>query len=96
MKDEQTTAGSCIWTWSVWCLPLLIVPVIIGLFVSIWPVGVLLALGFLAWMGRMHFSDSPGWGKVVLYVFMQAVWIPLFWITIGWGFCAVTGSGTFK
>lgn len=98
-------AGSCIKVLLVWISPLLVVPLLGVISGGAWPLGVLLAIGFLVWMGRISARDSsgrPGYdikphpGRVVLYVVFQLIWIPLFWAAIVWGFCAATGSGTFK
>jgi len=96
--------GSCLRTFFFWGLPAIVVPLIIGLFVAVWPVGLALALAFLFWMGRMQWrssaggpeaGDAPQWSKVFLYVVVQVVLIPLLWFALVWGFCNVTGSGKF-
>ena len=97
--------GSGIKILLIWAAPLFAVPLLVAISGGAWPLGALLAIGFLVWMGRISASDSsgrPGYdskpqtGRVVLYVVLQLIWIPLFWTAIFWGFCANNGSGTFK
>ena len=87
-----------------WGLPTVAVPVIILMFQDGWPIGVALALCLLVWLGKVHSETSsstpgtqsaPKWARVLLYVVVQIIWIPLFWMGLVWGFCMVTGSGKF-
>lgn len=103
--SDMTHSGSCVKILFVWVAPLFAVPLLVVICGGAWPLGALLAIGFLVWMGRFSARNSsgrPGYdsqpqtGRVVLYVVLQLVWIPLFWTAIFWGFCAATGSGTFK
>lgn len=102
---DMAHSTSCIKILFIWVSPLLAVPLLVAIFGGAWPLGVLLATGFLVWLGRISARDSsgrPGYdtkihsGRVVLYVVLQLIWIPLFWTAIFWGFCAASGSGTFK
>lgn len=102
---DMAHAGSCIKILLIWVAPLFAVPLLVAICGGAWPLGALLGIGFLVWMGRISASDSSGrpgsdskpqTGRVVLYVVLQLVWIPLFWTAIFWGFCAASGSGTFK
>ena len=100
-----SSGGSCLKMGVVWGLPAIVVPLIMGLFMSVWPIGLTLAVGFLLWMGKMQATDSmtdsgagtnTQWGRVVLYVVVQVILIPLVWFAVAWGFCAISGSGSFK
>ncbi len=107
IEDAEVPAkgGSCLWIGFIWGTPTVAVPLILGLFGSVWPVGVALALGLLFLMGRMQSADfaaEPGaathrqWGRVILYMVIQMVLIPMLWFAVVWGFCAISGSGKFK
>jgi hypothetical protein len=102
---DMANSGSCIKVLLVWVSPLFAVPLLVAICGGAWPLGAILAIGFLVWMGRISGTDSSGrsgsdtkpqTGRVVLYVVLQLVWIPLFWCAVVWGFCAASGSGTFK
>ncbi|MEY4568979.1 MAG: hypothetical protein RLZZ398_418 [Verrucomicrobiota bacterium] len=93
----------------IWFMPSLVVPLIFLFLASAWPLAVLIAIAFLVWLGRIQFAGDPlefnphsgdatkpGWGKVTLYVIVQLIWIPMFLCAVIWGFCVLTGSGTFK
>ncbi len=102
---DMARSGSCIKILLIWISPLFAVPLLVVICGGAWPLGALLAIGFLVWLGKISATDSsarhgsdtnPQTGRVVLYVVLQLVWIPLFWTAIFWGFCAASGSGTFK
>ncbi len=97
---ELADTGSCLKVGLVWILPLFAVPLLVAICGGAWPVGVILAIGFLVWMGKIYVRESnnrlgantfPLGGRVVIYVVLQLIWIPLFWTAIFWGFCSRTG-----
>lgn len=98
------SGGSCFKTLMVWCLPAVAVPLIIGLFASSPIMGGILSLCFLIAMGKIYAGDlyqdnaaenQRRWPKVLLYLVIQVILIPLVWLALIWGFCVVTGSGKF-
>ena len=100
----SAATGSCLKVLLVWGSPSLVVPVLLAMCGGAWPVAVIIAIAFLTWMGGISATDSSGrpgsgtrprTGRVVLYVIVQLVWIPLFWMSVAWGFCAFTGAGKF-
>ncbi len=101
---DMAQTGSCIKILLVWVMPLFAVPLLVLICGGAWLLGAILAIGFLVWMGRFSASDTsgkPGYdtkpqtARIVLYVVLQLVWIPLFWCAVVWGFCAISGSGKF-
>ncbi len=100
--NKSESSGGCLKTF-VWFLPSFVVPIIVGLSLTCWPIGVVLALVFLIWMGNLTVEDSnaqPNAGekrglskkwRVAIYVVLQVIWIPLFLAAVFWGFCMVSG-----
>jgi hypothetical protein len=85
----------------IWCLPSIVVPLIVVFCSMAWPLSLVLVFGFLTWIGRTCLSGSdaeaaPSWGDVALYVLVQVIWIPLFLSAIVWGFCSLSGMGNLK
>jgi hypothetical protein len=89
-------------------MPSIVVPLILLFLASVWPLAVLIAIGFLIWVGHIQSAEDlpkfkppsgatpkPRWGKIVFYAIVQLIWIPLFWSAVIWGFCGLNGSGTF-
>ena len=107
--SHASKSGSCLMTLFIWFMPSLVVPLIFLFLASARPLAVLIAIAFLVWLGRIQFAEetlefnphsgdasNSRWGKVALYVIVQLIWIPLFLCAVLWGFCVLTGSGTFK
>lgn len=91
--------GSCLKTIWLWCGPSFVVPLIMALMAMAWPVGVAISIMFLVIMGRSVATDSgdtkPDTARVVLYVVLQIIWIPLFVFGVLWGICAMNGGARF-
>ena len=96
-NSDPGNTSSCLKILLIWGLPLFAVPLLVAVCGSAWPVGVLFAIGFLVWIGMISaidFSRSTGGNaepktrRVVLYVVLQLIWIPLFWCAVIWGLCA--------
>lgn len=100
------TKGSCLQLGLIWGLPLLVVPLIFLVCNAVLPLAIVLSLFFLSLMGNSHANHSrrktssgsveetkPSWVPVLGYVLIQIVWIPLFWITVGWAVCSISGTG---
>jgi hypothetical protein len=104
--SEPTPKDSCFLICCAWGVPLVVVPLIVAFplivasFNMVWPLSLVLVLGFLTWIGRTCLSGSdseavPSWGNVALYVVVQVIWIPLFWSAIFWCLCGLI-VGNFK
>ena len=96
-KPEANALGSCLEALAVWCLPSVVVPIIIAFTASVWPVGVFFAILFLIWMGTRSARDSNGGPdretrapatRVVLYVVAQLVIIPVVVGTVVYAVCS--------
>lgn len=93
------TASSCLWTLWIWFGPTLVVPFIFLFTAAVLPLGVVLSIGFLIFMGSFSVGRKMGkegtraeaW-RVLLYVVLQIVWIPLFSFAVLWGICAMNGG----
>lgn len=96
--------GSCLKGIWLWCGPSIVVPLIMALTAMVWPVGVVFSIMFLVFMGRSVARDTsgrpgvdtkPDTARVVLYVVLQIIWIPLFVFGVFWGICAMNGGARF-
>jgi len=96
-KPEANAVGSCLEVLVVWCLPSVVVPIIIAVTASAWPVGVILAILFLIWMGARSAQDSSGrpdretkapTNRIVLYVVAQLIMIPVVVGTVVYAVCS--------
>lgn len=101
---NDSAAGSCLKVLWLWCGPTFVVPLIMALMAMAWPVGVVISIMFLVIMGRSFATDSsgrpgvdtkPDTARVVLYVVLQIIWIPLFVLGVLWGICAMNGGASF-
>ncbi|MEO5914740.1 MAG: hypothetical protein ABIS50_10935 [Luteolibacter sp.] len=98
VDSDPANARSCLKALLIWISPSFAVPLLVAICGAAWPLGAILAIGFLIWMGRISAKDSSGsalvniplqTGRVVIYVVVQLVWIPLFWAAVVLGFCAL-------
>lgn len=95
-------ASSCLWITWIWFGPSIVVPLILIVTAGAIPLAILLALGFLIFMGMASAGRNGEEGKaplevwrVILYVLLQIIWIPLFTFAVLWGICAMNGGMKF-
>lgn len=98
---EDSGSKSCLVILMVWGLPAVVVPLIVLATPRALPIGILFAVGFLCWMGKIG-SDytskssqgepTPQRPRILLYVVIQLVLNPLLWLALAWGICMTTGT----
>ena len=93
---------------SLWCLPSVITPFVQAKSNQDWEIGasinilIVLLIGWL-WGKSANFSTHDGsgyhlehmWMRISLFTLAQVIIIPIFWFTIIYGYCAITGTNTF-
>lgn len=100
-NPKVVVVGSCLKALLILVSPTIVVPLLVAIFVTVLPVGVLLAIGFLVWMGMLSVTDTSGRvgydtkpkiGQVVIYVVLQLIGIPMFWLAVLWSVCSRGGN----
>ncbi len=93
---------------ALWCLPSVIIPIVQLLFAEIWFVGAVINIFILIHIGRSwaraDTTRSPDGSepsihqvrvRTATFVLSQLVIIPALLFTTIYGFCMITGTGTF-